>query len=426
MLTYKHLETMKAKLTIALFTVFAFTSQLSAQQKCASTAYQQEEMMRNPSIIGRIAAIEKFTSQKTENKGATQRSEASIIKIPVIVHVLYHTPSEKISDVQVRGQIDALNKYFRRRNADTANTPAYFRQFAADCEIEFQLATSDPGKRSTTGIIRKYTPITKWKADDLMKFSAEMGDDAWDPKSYLNIWVCNLDRFAGYSTTPGGEDKKDGVVISYSVFGASGGTSGYDMGKTAVHEVGHWLNLKHLWGDANCGDDGVSDTPKQASYTVGCPTTIRITCGNSPYGDMYMNYMDYTNDNCINIFTYGQKERMRALFATGAVRSSIVVSKGLNPPQTFETPLPEEDPKWLHPQLYPNPASNEVSIDFAYDIRWIGKTIFVTNLQGQNVMNVMITSKNQRIDISRLQAGIYFIAAKKDDGESMKQRFIKL
>jgi hypothetical protein len=140
---------------------------------------------------------------------------------------------------------------------------------------------------------------------------------------------------------------------------------------------------------------------------------------------MYMNFMDFTSDACINMFTEGQKARMRGLFDNGGARSSILLSKGLNNPLIFETPLPEEDPQWLHARLYPNPATTEIFIDLAYDIRWMGKTIFVTNLQGQSIMSVVITSKKQRIDISHLQAGMYFLAAKKDDGESMKQRFLK-
>jgi|CXWL01.1.fsa_nt_gi hypothetical protein len=418
------MESMKAGFIISLFTL-TFSVQLAAQLQCTSFSYQQAELRNDPILAERVRAIEIFTKQHLDNN-IIARTESAVIKIPVVVHVLYHTATEKISDAQVASQVEALNKYFRRRNADTMNAPAHFRQLAADCEIEFQLATSDPRRRSTSGIVRKYTPITKWKADDLMKFSASMGDDAWDPKSYLNIWVCNLDKFAGYATMPGGEENKDGVVISYTAFGTGSGASGYNMGKTAVHEVGHWLNLKHLWGDENCGDDGVNDTPKQASYTVGCPKTVRVTCGNGPYGDMYMNYMDFTSDDCINMFTQGQKARMMTLFATGGARTAMLLSKGLSTPLIFESPLPKEDPKWLHPQLYPNPATNEITLDLAYDIRWIGKNIFVTNLQGQTVMNVMITSQNMKIDISRLQSGMYFIAAKKDDGESMKQRFIKL
>jgi hypothetical protein len=198
------------------------------------------------------------------------------------------------------------------------------------------------------------------------------------------------------------------------------------MGKTTVHEVGHWLNLRHIWGDQYCGDDGVSDTPKQASYTVGCPSTTRVTCGNGPYGDMYMNYMDYTNDDCINMFTQGQKQRMRSLFAAGGVRNGLLLSKGLDAPLISESSLPEEEPKWLHPQVYPIPAASQLTVDVMYDARWMGKTIFITNIQGQSIMSVTITSKKQVIDISRLTPGIYFLAAKKDDGESIKQRFVKL
>ncbi|MBK8951796.1 MAG: hypothetical protein IPM85_05195 [Chitinophagaceae bacterium] len=107
-----------------------------------------------------------------------------------------------------------------------------------------------------------------------------------------------------------GDIQKDGIVISYNSFGVNA-AGVYGMGKTAVHEVGHWLGLRHIWGDAYCGDDGVDDTPRQASYTIGCPTDIRVTCGNAPYGDMYMNFMDVTNDGCLKMFTHGQKERMR-------------------------------------------------------------------------------------------------------------------
>ncbi|MDZ4796153.1 MAG: M43 family zinc metalloprotease [Bacteroidota bacterium] len=410
---------------IITFFTLVLCWQLAGQERCLSSSYLQQELQYDPALQGRINAIETFIKQQIADRLASRTETNIIIKIPVVVHILYHTQAEKISDAQVASQINALNTYFRRRNADTTNAPAHFRALGADCEIEFQLAISDPRKRSTTGIVRKYTPIVKWKADDQVKFSSSMGDDAWDPKSYLNIWVCNLDKFAGYATMPGGELNKDGLVISYTAFGTTG-TGGYNLGKTAVHEVGHWLNLKHLWGDENCGDDGVSDTPKQASYTVGCPSTTRVTCGNGPYGDMYMNYMDFTNDGCTNLFTEGQKARMRALFSDGGSRNSLLLSKGLSTPLIFESPLPEEDPKWLQPKMYPNPATNFLNLDLNCDERWVGKTIFVTNMQGQTVMNVMITSKNMQIDISRLQSGIYFLAAKKDDGESMKQRFMKL
>jgi hypothetical protein len=418
------METMRE--FFVLLIAFAFAGQAAAQEKCGSVFYRNNEVSANPSLTQKYQDIEDFIRNKAVSRTEESSGEELIIKIPVIIHNLYHNPEEKITPAQVNSQIEALNKYFRRRNADTINAPVYFRQLGADIKIEFQLAVSDPKRKSTTGIIYKYTPILNWTADDKMKFSASQGDDAWDPASYLNIWVCNLDRFAGYASLPGGELQKDGVVIGRTVFGTSGTQSGYTMGKTAVHEIGHWLGLRHLWGDEYCGEDGVADTPKQATYTVGCPTGIRVTCGSNPYGDMYMNYMDYTNDVCINMFTQGQKARMRSLFAPGGIRNGILNSKGFSAPLIMESPGVDEDPRWLHAQLYPNPASNQINLDLQYDARWVGKTISVTNLQGQNVMNLAITSKNMKIDISRLQPGIYFLAAKKDDGESMMLRFVKL
>jgi hypothetical protein len=404
--------------------------QLTAQRACLTAEYQQNELRNDPSLINQANQIETFIRQQIANSnvqrgGIAARLEHTVIKIPVIVHVLYHLPVENITDQKVYSQIDMLNQCFRRKGADSANTPAMFKTVAADCEIEFQLAISDPKKKNTTGIIHKYTPIAEWQADDKMKFSAEMGDDAWDAQNYLNIWVCNVKRVAGYSSLPGGIASKDGVVIDYTVFGTNG-TSGYEMGKTAVHEIGHWLGIKHTWGDAYCGDDLVDDTPKQGNYTTGCPSGIRLSCGNAPTGDMYMNYMDYSNDACINLFTEGQKARMRALFAPGGSRYSILSSYGLNAPLISESPLPEEPPKWLYPQLYPNPASDELILDIAYDIRWIGKMITISNVNGQIILQVQISSKIQKIDISRLHRGMYFLSTRKEDGSFIKQKFIKM
>jgi len=224
----------------------------------------------------------------------------------------------------------------------------------------------------------------------------------------------------------GGTKENEGIVLDFNAFDLNGTSAVSNLGKTAVHEVGHWLGLKHLWGDEYCGDDGIADTPKQSGNNVSCPSGVLISCGNGPNGDMYMNYMDFTNDDCINMFTLGQKARMLSLFNPGAVRNSLLTSKGLDAPIIFESPVPEEDPRWLEVKMYPNPATSELILDLAYDIRWIGKIIYIYNLHGQLIMNVSITSKIQRIDITKLQPGIYFLAAKKDDGESMKKRFTKL
>jgi hypothetical protein len=401
---------------------------LTAQRDCSSYHYQQQELSINPSLREEMNKIENFVQQRLAAKsagiaGRPQGGEA-IITIPVVVHILHNKPEENISDERVFSQIKVLNESFRRLNKDTANTPAAFKSLAADCNIEFQLAISDPQRRSTTGIIRKYTPITLWNADDKMKISAETGDDPWDPKSYLNIWVCNMGRVAGYSSFPGGPAAKDGIVIAYNVFGVNK-KSGYEMGKTAVHEAGHWMGLRHIWGDSYCGDDLIDDTPKQSTFTSGCPSGVRLSCGGGASGDMYMNYMDITLDACTNLFTIGQKERMRASFETGGGRKSILSSYGLLPPLISEAPLPEQPPRWYHPHLYPNPAYGQMLLDIAYDIRWIGKAMTITNTNGQVLKQFTISSKTHTIDVSDLKPGVYFLSGKKE-GSVIQQKFIKL
>jgi Pregnancy-associated plasma protein-A/Secretion system C-terminal sorting domain len=419
---------MKGFLCLAL--LFGYCSQLYSQKKCETAEYYKSEILANAEAGKKYKAIEEFTRHyiNSQNNGVQARiTVPAVIKIPVVVHVLYHNPENKISDELIRSQIDVLNKDFRRRNADTSLTPAAFRNVAADCEIEFHLATSDPRQFSTTGIIKKYTPVQIWGKDSYKMMSdAEYGSSAWDPKSYLNIWVCALNGVAGYSTVPGADPKKDGVIIDFGAFGVSANNSGYDYGRTLVHEVGHWLNLMHIWGDSNCGDDGVSDTPPQAGYTVGCPSGIRTSCNNGTAGNMYMNFMDFTDDACMNIFTKGQKQRMRSIFAAGGARESILNSKGLNPPLFISIPTELPDPKWLFTKIYPNPAAEKITINVEYDPRWIGKTINVTNMSGIVVMRILIRSVMQEVNLSSLRTGTYILSAKKDDDQIIRHKFFKM
>jgi hypothetical protein len=199
----------------------------------------------------------------------------------------------------------------------------------------------------------------------------------------------------------------------------------YNKGRTAVHEVGHWLGLRHLWGDTNCGDDGVADTPKQQTFTSGCPSTTRISCGNGPYGDMYMNYMDFTNDDCLVMFTEGQKQKMLTLFEPGGPRNSILSSSGLSIPIVEQYPLPDSAPQWLYVKLYPNPVTSALTINMEYDPRWLGKDLKIFNVIGQLQMSQIITSKIQTLDLRSLKPGIYFISAERE-GEKMLQKFVKL
>jgi hypothetical protein len=416
---------MKTKLLFVLLALFV-VEQLSAQRSCRTFSYSQKTEQQHPLLKENREAIEQFTQQYIASNPVISRTDVNVITIPVVVHVLYHLPEENIPAEKIAEQLEIINQCFRRIHADTVNIPTRFKALAADCEIEFKLAISDPRRRSTNGIVRKYTPIAYWQDDDKMKFSAEMGDDAWDAKSYLNIWVCNLERVAGYASAPGGDLVKDGVVLSFGVFGLNSNLPGFDKGKTAVHEIGHWLNLKHIWGDDLCGDDGVADTPKQGYASSGCPSGITTSCGNNPNGDMYMNFMDFTDDACVNMFTIGQMNRMRALFAPGGARNPMLSSTGLNLPLIVEIPVDDPSPRWLHPQLFPNPAVSEMTIDLSYDPRWLGRTLTIATMQGQIVKQFVVTAKIQPLSISNLKPGVYILYGKKADGESLKQKFVKL
>jgi hypothetical protein len=277
-------------------------------------------------------------------------TRTSVVRIPVVVHVLHHTDAEDLDQSQVDSQIAALNRDFRLLNEDRDQIPAPFRVFAADALVEFALAVRDPQGNPTSGITRTQTsktafpfdpfdPLATEKLDAMIKFDG-FGKAAWPRDSYLNMWTCTISGgLLGYAQFPGGPEATDGVVIANTAFGSGGiAEAPYDLGRTAVHEVGHWLNLLHIWGDddGGCsGSDNVDDTPNQADANgsdVRLPDFPHITCDNGPNGDMFMDYMDYVDDDTMLMFTKGQVERMNATL-TGP-RTSLMSSSGLTPVAT--------------------------------------------------------------------------------------------
>jgi len=300
------------------------------QRSCSTMDVDARLHAEDPMYTENREAIETFTQNFIANN--TTEGERAVVTIPVVVHIIYNVAAENISDTRVYEQMDVLTDDFRRMNADVGETPAWFTAEAADTEIQFCLATTDPSGNPTTGITRTSTTKTAFSTADEMKYGT-YGHTIWDRSKYLNIWVCDLSGgLLGYAQFPGGAAATDGVVIDYAYFGVTGAGAPFNEGRTATHEVGHWLNLYHIWGDdgTGCGgSDLVADTPNQADETYGCPGgTIRISCSNGPDGDMYQNYMDYTDDGCMNLFTSGQKTRMQALFAPGGNRYSITTSPG--------------------------------------------------------------------------------------------------
>ncbi|HET7857011.1 MAG TPA: zinc metalloprotease [Gaiellaceae bacterium] len=248
--------------------------------------------------------------------GEAMRTQRKLITIPVVVHVVYKRPAENISDAQIKSQIAVLNKDFRATNPDKSKVPPVWKSLIGDANVQFALATKDPKAKATTGITRTQTTRASFGTGNAVKKTAQGGHDAWPTDKYLNLWVCNLsDSLLGYAQFPGGPAATDGVVILYTAFGTSGvAAAPFNGGRTATHEIGHWLNLRHIWGDRNdCGGtDYCTDTPNQQLPNPGKPTFPHITCNNGPNGDMFMNYMDYVDDDTMFMFTAAQVARMNA------------------------------------------------------------------------------------------------------------------
>ncbi len=310
-----------------LLAMALLTPALDAQQleRCGTMSCLACLQAEDPGMAARMAAIESHT-QAVVSSG--QRAGSTVIRIPVVIHVVWNTQQQNLSNTQLLSQIDVLNEDFRRLNADAVNTPASFASVAADCELEFCLATVDPQGNPTTGITRTQSSVSSFsQTANNVKFTSQGGRDAWPRDQYLNIWVAPLaSTLLGYAQFPGGPATTDGVVCTSFAFGRVGTLQqGSDRGRTTTHEVGHWLNLRHVWGDGPCGvDDFVADTPTADGPNYGCQVGV-VSCSSV---DMVQNYMDYSNDSCMNLFTQGQKARMRALFAPGGFREPLLSSPG--------------------------------------------------------------------------------------------------
>jgi hypothetical protein len=303
-------------------------------RNCGTNEYMHHLAVQHPEMETERMKIEQHTRQYMQQG---EKKTRTIITIPVVVHVVYNLAVQNISDAQINSQMLVLNKDFRKLNTDFVNTPGSFQPLAADCQIEFVLAKRDPNGDSTTGITRTFTNTTSFTANNNVKNAVTGGKNAWPATQYLNIWVCKLSGgLLGYGQFPGGPEATDGVVISYKAFGTSGAAlPPFNKGRTATHEIGHWLNLFHIWGDdgGGCaGSDLADDTPNQGAENTGVPVYPHISCNNAPFGDMFMNYMDYSDDIAMTMFTINQKARMDALFTAGGSRFALLSSQGGNYP----------------------------------------------------------------------------------------------
>ncbi len=350
----------------------------------------------------RISQADRRLENISQQRG-NQISQRADIVVPVVVHIVWNSSEENISDERVLSQIDVLNRDFNGENADLEDAPEEFRILAAQKGIRFCLAAEDPQGRAVSGITRTNTSISAIGTKSALYSTASGGSDAWDTKRYFNIWVANTGEFlTGFGTYPGQvEPEKEGLVVHPKYFGANN-SKRYNLGRVAVHEAGHFFGLQHTWGyDEDCiTDDGVADTPFQRTSYKGCPAHPQVSCGSA---DMFMDFMDYVDDDCMVMFTQGQMDRMwRTIetFRPGLTTSEVscVHTKTKEPKTAFT--------------VFPNPVKRVMNINFKESIAEFGY-IEIYNSIGQKVYEIeTVLFDGMKVDLPEVPKGLYWIKIK--------------
>lgn len=333
---------------IFLLQVFVINAQTTPRKRCSIDAYQKAQLVKNPDLQIAIDASDKAAQNWSQHKAGKTSKNCNLkttVTIPVVVHIVYYkdAPDDNLSIEQIESQIRVLNEDYNCLNIDRVNVPPVFEDVKADVDIEFCLATQDPNGAFTDGVTRTETDTIEYSISfDGIKKPERGGAPIWDRDSYLNIWVGRLKNdVLGYAASPNFGASIDGVVIGTRYFGKGNNFNlnpQYNKGRTSTHEVGHWLGLKHTWGNISdeelcegddtqnscTSDDGIEDTPNSSCPYYGCPIfSESISCGTQ---DMTMNFMDYVNDACMYMFTKGQKDRILSVLNT--TRKDLFDSRG--------------------------------------------------------------------------------------------------
>ncbi len=404
-------------------------AQTVTTQRCATVEYMNYRESMHPGYIQ--STIDVFNNAKHAN--SNKSGETYII--PVVVHVVYNTAAQNLPDSVIHNQIQILNEDFNRFNADTVNMRSVFQPYVGYGNVEFRLANFDPNGNPTSGITRTQTSQATFMTNPLGMMSGDMSDlekvksttdggiNPWNQSRYLNIWVCNMamnlmgseiPMLMGYATPPDGLSNwpagsvaglGDGVVIQYQAFGSNNpnplavqGQTFVVKGRTVTHEVGHYLGLRHVWGDGDCTqDDGISDTPNASGQSEQDCNTTKNTCVDNIDGvdlpDMVENYMDYSAEDCQNTFTAEQMDLIRAVLENerwDLVNNNAAV--GL------------EDIEITQVSLHPNPANTSVTLRSKEQLTG---SIHILDLNGKIVKQVKANGLETVIDIEELPNGVY-------------------
>lgn len=377
-----------------LLVIAAVPAVAQTPERCSTVKYDELRRSQNSRRETPAHFEHWMQSRLAAKKSQLPQQAAATYTIPVVVHVLHNGTNDitNISDAQVLSQIKVLNNDFKRLNADANNTPAEFLPVAGSIDIEFVLAKRDPEGKSTNGILRTLGTKPQWSLADQTEFKSL---SYWPAEDYLNIWVVNFGtNDIGYAQFPvsnslagletASTDRlTDGIVVDYRAFGSLDDgafplMAGYNKGRTATHELGHFFGLRHIWGDViGCGDnDFVPDTPPQSGSTSFCPTHPQVSCTNNK---MFMNYMDYTYDACMNLFTAGQMARMLVVLGESPRRASLLVSQGAVPP-----PPPVANDLGIKSILSPGTVACGTTTDLKIEVRNYGSnTITSATLEAE-------------------------------------------
>lgn len=409
---------MKTRL-LTLFLSCAVAFQLQAQQPaahCESNDRLQQQLadpQQRQAYEDLQGRMEEYLVQHPD--GNPMRTT---VYIPVIFHVLYNTPAGNVPVLRLIEQLQVLNEDYGRYNTDAVNVPSVWQSIASNTDIQFCLAHTDPSGNWTDGY--EYFPSTS-STDWCISANVFATVPAWNPNDYLNIWVVECTNgVLGYASFPGGPIAEDGVVISHNYIGKTGAPAPYNLGRTGTHEVGHWLNLIHIWGDdggACTGTDQVADTPNQASEHYGCYPVGSVqtdACTPSAPGTMWMNYMDYTDDACMYMFTAGQKARMWATL--NGPRAPILLSNKCTVTgiATLEGSAP---------QLFPSPTDGQFTLSFPAGYGSIDEVV-ITTLTGQTVQRLQqpaLAGNRLELDLSACAAGVYLVEVRSVAGSSVQK-----